>query len=640
MANYSLVIDSRFRPFEYSELMAPLLQATQAHQVLEDAYGEIEKEASALDRKTEGSEKLNRIYKKYISDLQNASDVLSKSGLSLDSRRSVLNLRSRYAKELVPIIESIQKRNDVEKMQQEILLKDPTHLFDRMASEVSLDEFYDNPQLDLLSQNYSGELIRTQSAQAFANLQKTLTEEGKLEKILPFQYKQKLTSGFSLETVLGELAADPNAPRDKRTKAQQLINETVDNILKSTGIPDWSSINGDTTHPTYQKARRWALQGAFSGIGTTTYATYTDQFGANSALENQRHINRIKEDNNATANELKKIGAKGAEDRKTLREKGRIISSANPSNGNGQGLISARYGTRPLSSFKGDNLSQREKDFIKYYNLGYFARTGNGMLTLSVRGQKEARKQVTHPGSISPTIGLQVSSGSRGSSAFGQFLNSLGIGYAAQRGGEHSQRVITNLYNKTTAFTDSKRAGEYYRDINPTSFDGLAAILHGRSRSNKLPTIDLKRNSDTTVTAVDGSSWDIQNIQAKNIMNAMLVSSPAGNYFEITYSKKPGESVPKRVRVPVSAINTQVDKLMKGSRNEIKGYSNMAKEGKQYITINGVRMSLDDAATVSINNALDNGFNTLNLYQVDDTKNKVTPGEYFNVYDALFSESE
>ena len=37
MANYSLVINSQFKPFSYSEMLAPVMQSTQAQQAVEDA---------------------------------------------------------------------------------------------------------------------------------------------------------------------------------------------------------------------------------------------------------------------------------------------------------------------------------------------------------------------------------------------------------------------------------------------------------------------------------------------------------------------------------------------------------------------------------------------------------------------------
>ena len=39
--NYGFVSGARFRPFSYQEMVAPLQQATEAQQQIEDAYGEL-----------------------------------------------------------------------------------------------------------------------------------------------------------------------------------------------------------------------------------------------------------------------------------------------------------------------------------------------------------------------------------------------------------------------------------------------------------------------------------------------------------------------------------------------------------------------------------------------------------------------
>ena len=41
MANYSLVLDTKFKPFSYAEMLAPVAAATQAHQALEEEYGNL-----------------------------------------------------------------------------------------------------------------------------------------------------------------------------------------------------------------------------------------------------------------------------------------------------------------------------------------------------------------------------------------------------------------------------------------------------------------------------------------------------------------------------------------------------------------------------------------------------------------------
>ena len=49
MPNYGLVINSKFKPFSYQEMLAPVNASTVAHQALENAYNELEVKAGMLD---------------------------------------------------------------------------------------------------------------------------------------------------------------------------------------------------------------------------------------------------------------------------------------------------------------------------------------------------------------------------------------------------------------------------------------------------------------------------------------------------------------------------------------------------------------------------------------------------------------
>ena len=39
MAGYNIVLDTKFKPFSYQEMLAPVAAATQAHQAVEEEYG-------------------------------------------------------------------------------------------------------------------------------------------------------------------------------------------------------------------------------------------------------------------------------------------------------------------------------------------------------------------------------------------------------------------------------------------------------------------------------------------------------------------------------------------------------------------------------------------------------------------------
>lgn len=45
-----IIINSKFRPFSYQEMLQPVLMAAQAHQALEDSYSEMDTKASMWEK--------------------------------------------------------------------------------------------------------------------------------------------------------------------------------------------------------------------------------------------------------------------------------------------------------------------------------------------------------------------------------------------------------------------------------------------------------------------------------------------------------------------------------------------------------------------------------------------------------------
>lgn len=269
MANYSLVINSKFRPFEYQELLAPVLMATQAHQAVEEAYADLSTKASIWDKMANEATdpKAHALYKKYADDLQSYSDQLAQYGLTPTSRQAMLNMRSRYAQDIVPIENAYKRKQAQMEEQRKALLQNPTLLLSRRAANTSLDDYLDNPDLDY--ESYSGALITQQVASAAANIAKEArdSEEGrrKLRQILPYQYEMVQQKGFSREAVMEAIMNSPNADR--------VLTGLVEDAIGTSGVKNW----GDTT--TLARAYDYARQGLYSAIGETNYQMLTDQAG-------------------------------------------------------------------------------------------------------------------------------------------------------------------------------------------------------------------------------------------------------------------------------------------------------------------------------------------------------------------------
>jgi len=291
MPNYSLVINSKFKPFSYQELLQPALMSTQAHQAVEEAYADLATKANIWDKMTEPGSKAHSMYEAYSQDLEKYADRLARYGLTPSDRQAMLNMRSRYSTDIVPIEQAYKRREEQAKEQAKIMASDPTHFFARQASTTSLDDYIANPSLDTLTQNYSGALLTQQVANAASALAKDARNDPKvqteLRKLLPYQYEAIRRTGFDPETVRQAILNSPDADK--------ILTGIVDTAMANSGMNDWNYISPEDKERILAQARNYANQGLWSAVGQTQYNMVTDQYGMHSALEATRHSNAMKE---------------------------------------------------------------------------------------------------------------------------------------------------------------------------------------------------------------------------------------------------------------------------------------------------------------------------------------------------------
>lgn len=143
MAKNTLVINSRFNPFSYADLVQPLRTATEQHQEVEAAYGEL---ATAADMwsdiaNNEKNSEAAALYSKYSDDLRKQADNLAIYGLNGNSRRELFNMKRRYASEIKPIEDAYNARVEDIKLQRELSAKDNSLIWNSPASAASIDSY-------------------------------------------------------------------------------------------------------------------------------------------------------------------------------------------------------------------------------------------------------------------------------------------------------------------------------------------------------------------------------------------------------------------------------------------------------------------------------------------------------------------
>lgn len=354
MSNYSLIINSRFRPFEYQELLAPVLMATQAHQALEEAYGNLDTEAAVWDRRTAGSEKAHALYTNFARDLASEAETLSRYGLTPQSRRAMLNMRSRYASDITPIAEAWTKRQADIKAQQEALVKDPTHFFGRMAHDISLDEYMDNQNLDVLSTNYSGALLASQVGEMASALKTALTDKGKLTGIgLPYQYEQLLQYGFT-PAQIQQAITNP-------TEGNPVLTTLTKLAIDASGMREWAN------ESQLKSAMAYANQGLYKAIGTTQIKNFTDTFSQQDALNARQHARAVAEQ----------------------KRRERVAAQQQQTAGGATRL-------NPLALRSPQEIRANKKEIDRWIKAGYFEKDARGHYRMTHKGFEEMRRMITY----------------------------------------------------------------------------------------------------------------------------------------------------------------------------------------------------------------------------------------------------
>lgn len=274
---YNLVLDTKFNPFTYDEMIKPVEAATKAHQALEEEYGNYQQATGIWENRInqDVDPELYAIYRAYMDDLEGQVDQLSREGLSPLSRRQLLNMKSRFGQEILPIEQAFNRRQTLADKQDELLARDNTLRFERDMATTRLYDFYKNPTLSY-GRSYSGDLLRKQVQDMARAYSKQITSTGKLEGVgLPFQYQRKNNRGAQEEDVLGVIY---NLAELGNTEAKIFLSSIVDQAMQASGVEEWAP-KGTAT---YNELRSFANMGLYDAIGEPSIQQFTDSYGAQS----------------------------------------------------------------------------------------------------------------------------------------------------------------------------------------------------------------------------------------------------------------------------------------------------------------------------------------------------------------------
>lgn len=529
MSNYSLVVNSQFKPFSYAEMLQPVLQATQAHQALEDAYGELSQKANVWEEMAneQTDPYAYKMYKTYANDLENQAGQLAREGLNVSSRRDMLNMRTRYNKEIVPIEQAYTARQKQAEAQQQALLQDPTMMFSRRAATTSLDDYIRNPQLDYTP--YSGKLITAQAAQAASALSKEMIDNPrKWRSILGNSYYETvMQKGFSSAAVLQAIQNNPNA-------APELLR-IVEDAVNSSGVREWND------KASLDRAYDFARQGLWSAVGETQYQN----------LDNWR-------------------AKMAAQEAMQIRAENRAAAAAR------QQASAGDFAINPLNLYSSRELSQGENDYkfaLEHYSKYFYRDPKSGEWKLNWEGVKEYnRKQLSHSGKTETTPeGVTILTSveeQKFDSPFKKFVDKLRSdanpnarrliyhlgkdNFAAQKGviGKMWGEYIKESPSAKTSKYDAMKVTEFDYSIDSSNQGDMKDAIMTANRGLDLYEVDFDNKSKTfKETGHTITTEDLKNDKYKVTATRF---SPYGNTVMI----QDDEGSVKRYRMPVGINST------------------------------------------------------------------------------------
>lgn len=254
MASNNIIYNSKFKPFSYSEMLAPVQAATTEHKLIEEGLSELATKASVFDKlaSQQTSPVAAAQYKAYADDLTKQADLMAKQGLTPESRKGLLNMKKRFASEITPIELAINKKEELTKEQREALKRDSSLMFDVNYGATSIDKLLNNPSATY--NTISGSDLTKKTSDMASNFAKTIQSNPQYKSILGGQYFQQMQQmGYTPQQVMLTVMNDPNAPKE--------LKQIADTVWKEYGLDAWDTATQD-------KAREYINAGLYDAIGT------------------------------------------------------------------------------------------------------------------------------------------------------------------------------------------------------------------------------------------------------------------------------------------------------------------------------------------------------------------------------------
>ena len=224
MGRYS-TINEQFRPMSYQEMLAPVQMADTEHKNLEQSQADLAAASIQWEDKlkNETDPTLRNLYQGYADNLRKEAETLASKGLDGTSRRGLLDLRTQYARDIMPIEEAYKKYQAELARRQQLKDVDASTIFEK--GDLNITGYYNNPETQYKAMKVD-EVYKTAAAD-FGNYATKFLEKnmGKWKSTAFGQMlERRMHSGATEKQILDLIENDPTAPKELKELYETIKN--------------------------------------------------------------------------------------------------------------------------------------------------------------------------------------------------------------------------------------------------------------------------------------------------------------------------------------------------------------------------------------------------------------------------------
>ena len=199
MANYELVIGSKFQPFSYERYIKPYQLYNEAYTKQEEALDTLSVQTEtlrqrALTEKQNGNNKWAQRYLDYADSLQRQAEALSREGLNINSRKALSSLKRQYGDTVVPVQKAVKAQAALAK----IAASQSPALRMQYGAMPTIDELIADPTRTQIG--YSGAAVEESAAKLAAQAASRTTSDS-FNAFRHYWMKHLQTVGYNQATI-------------------------------------------------------------------------------------------------------------------------------------------------------------------------------------------------------------------------------------------------------------------------------------------------------------------------------------------------------------------------------------------------------------------------------------------------------